>query len=295
MMTCTPKTSNPEVKDMVEAVNPAVGRKYKFGKLDNPINRTKARREAIEAELAGLSEAVRNCILYGDWLDADDSVFSFERGIHCRVLENYSTAMEHCVSYDPAANGKGGLIIGVRVGNGWHIKRAEYIKGGKAPSDNILAIDKTLRPYQFISRKIYDCHEAWFMLEFTKLRKEGQLTHRDPWTAVEKHGRKKELITALQQAMLDGWLTFDPNLDDLFNEFTSAQWVTGRDDKIQGSQHYHLLDALQYFVDLIPKKKEVGPQLNRDQILMKQMEMAAFAKPAKSMTMKVKRRGRRRR
>ena len=296
IMTCTPKTSNPEVKDMVEAVDARVGKKYKFGKLDNPINRTKARMEEIEAELAGLSESVRNCILYGDWLDADDSVFSFDRSLHCKTLTEYSTSREHCVSYDPAANGKGGLIIAVRTDRGWHVKKAEYIKGGKAPSDNILDIDKKLKPYTYISRKIYDCHEAWFYLEHQKLKNEGKLDNRDPWTAIEKHGRKKELITQLQQAMLDGWLTFDPGLNDLFNEFTSAQWATGRDDKIQGSQHYHLLDALQYLVDLVPKKKEVFTRLNRDQQLMRQMEKVAFTPKPKSTPTKVVRgrRGRRR-
>jgi hypothetical protein len=279
---------------MVDSVDPRVGKKYKFGKLDNPINRTAARREEIEAELAGLSESVRNCILYGDWLDADESIFHFDRSLHCKVLENYSTSLEHCVSYDPAANGKGGLIVAVRTDKGWHIKKADYIKGGKAPSDNILDIDKKLRPYTYISRKIYDCHEAWFYLEHQKLKKEGKLSNRDPWTAIEKHGRKKELITQLQQAMLDGWLTFDPKLNDLFNEFTSAQWAAGRDDKIQGSQHYHLLDALQYLIDLLPKKKEVFKRLTRDQMLVRAIEAKAFGVPESKVKSKVQRRRRRR-
>lgn len=291
--TFTPKTSNPEIKDMVEAVDPSVGIKYQFGKLDNPINKSPERRAIVLAEVAGLPETVRNAILHGDWMDADDSVFHFDRDRHLHELpEGYNTSWEHMISYDPAANGKGGLITGFRhpEENYWYIRGAEYIKGGKAPSDNIIAVDKKINPFR-VRRKIYDCHEAWFMLEFQKLRKTNQVKNKDPWTAVKKHNRKKELITQLQQAMLEGWLRFGPELNDLFNEFTSAQWADGRDDKIKGSQHYHLLDALQYFVDLIPKKEKYLPKMGRDQQIMQAMTLAAAA-PKKKRTSRISRRRR---
>ena len=293
--TFTPKTSNPEVRDMVEGVSDSVGKKYQFGKLDNPINQSPEKRQIIMDELAGVSQAIRNCVLYGDWLDADESVFFLDRDRQIFELpEDYSTGWEHVAAYDPAANGKGGLIVACRHPDSakWQVIVAEYIAGGKAPSDNIRAIDKKLKPYNII-RKIYDCHEAWFILEYEKLRKTGQLIDNRPWVAVQKHGRKKELITQLQQKMLECKITFKSNLHNLFNEFTSAQWAEGRDDKIKGSQHYHLLDALQYLVDLLPKKKEVAEYLSRDAQIMQRMREEAMA-PRRS-TIKKTRKGRRRR
>jgi phage terminase large subunit-like protein len=294
IVTMTPKTSNPQVRDMIEGVDDSVGKKYQFGKLDNPINQSPEKKAIIMAELKGMSDAIRRCVLYGDWLDADESIFHLDRDRHVAELpDGYSTDWEHVASYDPAANGKGGLIIAARapVGSKWYIVLAEYIEGGKAPSDNIVDIDKKLKPYNII-RKIYDSHEAWFILEYEKLRKNGTLVDTRPWAAIQKHGRKKELITQLQQRMLENKLSFTPNLHSLFNEFTSAQWVEGRDDKIQGSQHYHLLDALQYLVDLLPKRKEVTEVLTRDALIMKTMREAAMA-PAKTRTRRVGRRRRR--
>jgi phage terminase large subunit-like protein len=195
--TLTPKTSNPQVKDMIESVDPSIGIKYQFGKLDNPINQSPEKKAIVMAELAGMSESIKRCVLYGDWLDAEESVFHLDRDTQVFPLPaNYSTQWEHVASYDPAANGKGGLVIACRNPdmNRWQIVRAEYIEGGKAPSDNIKMIDKKLAPYRIV-RRIYDCHEAWFILEYNKLRNTGVLQDNSPWVAVQKHGRKKIMIT----------------------------------------------------------------------------------------------------
>lgn len=294
VVTMTPKTSNPEVRDMIESVDPAIGKKYQFGKLDNPINQSPEKRAIVMAEIAGMSQALRNCILYGDWLDADESVFHLDRDNQIVSLpKDYSTRWEHVASYDPAASGIGGLVIACRApsSNLWHIVKAKYITGGKAPSDNILAIDRELKPYNIV-RKIVDTHESWFLLEFTKLKKSGQLHDSTSWVAISKHGRKKELITQLQQCMLERRIIFAPELHELFNEFTSAQWAEGRDDKIKGTQHYHLLDALQYMVDLLPKPKDVLETIGRDAMIMKQMREAAMA-PSKVRMGRIQRRRRR--
>jgi phage terminase large subunit-like protein len=281
--TMTPKTSNPQIKDMIEGVDPSVGIKYKFGKLDNPINQSPEKRAIVLAEIAGQTQAMQNCILYGDWLDAEESVFHLDRDRQVlSTPSGYSTQWEHVAAYDPAANGKGGLIIATRIPTTgiWQVVLADYIDGGKAPSDNIMAIDKKIRPYN-ITRKIYDCHEAWFILEYEKLRKTGELVDVSPWTAVKKHSRKKELITQLQQIMLENKLVFTPELHELFNEFTSAQWSEGRDDKIKGSQHYHLLDALQYLVDLLPRSAAPTELLSRDAQIMKTMRDSMVNPPKK--------------
>jgi len=293
VVTMTPKTSNPEVRDMIDGVDSRVGRKYQFGKLDNPIFQSPEAVETVMAEVAGLPESARNAVLYGDWMDADDSVFHFDRSKHIHSLpEGYSTSQEHVMAYDPAASGKGGLVMAVRTDAGWHVNKASYTNGGKAYSDLVVDIDRQIAPYT-ISRKVYDVHETNFILEFNKLKKvPGALQNNDPWLAVKKHSRKLELITNLQQAMLDGWLTFSPELHELFNEFTGAQWNAAQDG-IQGSQHFHLLDALQYLIDLLPNKKLFKPKMTRDQQIMQKMQLQAFAPKKKKSKMMVKRRGRR--
>jgi len=295
LCTFTPKTSNPEIKDMVEGVNPSVGRKYQFGKLDNPIYQSPEKQATILEEVEGMPLQVRNCVLYGDWLDADESVFFLDRHKHVTTLPSYSRTQEHVLAYDPAASGKGGLIMAVRAPWGWHVVQAKYTLGGKAYSDLVDDIDKSIQHFN-VTRKIYDTHETAFLLEFVKLAKEpGRLKNTSPWAGIKKHGRKKELITNLQQAMLDGWLTFDEELQDLFNEFTSAQWADEELGKIKGSQHKHLLDALQYLIDLLPDKEALGPKLTRDQQIMQKMQqqMTAATNQQKKGNPRIQRGGRR--
>jgi len=295
LCTFTPKTSNPEIKDMVESVDPSIGKKYQFGKLDNPINQSPEKREIVLAEAASLPETVRNAVLYGDWMDSDERVFPFDKHRHVRPRpEGYSLNSEHVVSYDPAASGKGGLVGAVRVPWGWHVMKADYTTGGEAYSDLVEDIDKKIKNLNVV-RKIYDTHETAFILEFNKLAKEPNRLHNtDPWAGIKKHGRKKELITNLQQALIDGWLTFDGGLQDLFNEFTRAQWQDEALGKIKGSQRLHLLDALQYLIDLLPAETHEDRPQTRDQYLMQEMRKKLTAAPVQQKgNPRIQRRGRR--
>ena len=80
---------------------------------------------------------------------------------------------------------------------------------------------------------------------------------------------KKELITGLQQALLDGWLLFVDGLDRAFEEFRNAEWLDGDEAKIRNSTKYHILDAIQYMVDNLPHIAEPNPTLTSDQEIMK--------------------------
>jgi phage terminase large subunit-like protein len=272
MVTMTPKSKNEKIRQMVDNVDPRVGIKYMMGKLDNPIY--KGREEIEIAKLATYSEEERNCILYGHWMQGEEAVFNFLRSDHVKELPpSYSCGWPHVLAFDPAGGGLGGLVIAARdpATHYWYIVKAQYIEG-KAPSDLVDEVRNIAAPYNIV-RKIYDTHENWFTSEAIKQGYGG-------WIAVEKHNRKKELITGLQQALLDKWLFCVPNLNKLYEEFRNAEWLDMDEMKIRNSSKYHLLDAIQYMVDNLPRVAEERVNLTRDQAIIKAHEETLAAEAA---------------
>jgi len=100
------------------------------------------------------------------------------------------------------------------------------------------------------------------------------------WIAVDKHSRKKELITGLQQCLVDTWMKFVPNMDQMETEFRDAEWIDESLGKIKNSTKYHLLDALQYLIDNLPESSEPRVELTRDQAII-EAHMATQAAQAK--------------
>ncbi len=95
-------------------------------------------------------------------------------------------------------------------------------------------------------RRTCDVHESWYIKGAAELG-----VH---YTAlVNKNERKKELIKNLQTALNDGKLRIGSDLRDLIAEFTTCQWSETAVDKIVGARRFHLLDALQYALDVVPK------------------------------------------
>ena len=285
IVTMTPKSKNEQIRQMVDNVDPDVGIKYMMGKLDNPIY---FGREEIEIKkLAHYPEEVRNCILYGHWLSGDMAVYEFLHNKHVEALPNYySTNWAHVLSFDPAGGGIGGLVIAAQdpTTKFWHVVKAQYVNG-KAPSDLVEEVRNIAAPYNIV-RKIYDTHESWFHLEATKQKDYG-------WMAVEKHQRKKELITGLQQALLDGWLLVCPGMDKLYEEFRNAEWQDMDEMKVRNSSKYHLLDALQYLIDNLPKISDPQEKLTRDQAIIKaHMETVAKEAAVKKAAQEYKKTGR---
>lgn len=261
MVTMTPKSKNEKIRNMIDNVDPRIGKKYMMGKLDNPIYW--GREELEIAKLAFESEERRNCILYGHWMGGEESVFEFERDKHIRDLPpNYDRNWPHILGFDPAAKGMGGLVIlGYNAeAKQWHVVVAEYIQG-KAPSVLVELIRTKASKYNIV-RKVYDVHEGWFHDEAIVRGYKG-------WIAVDKHHRKKALITGLQQALWDGWLVSIDGLTEMTSEYRDAEWLDGDQAKIRNSTRFHILDAMQYTIDNLPKEKEVGVKLTRDAAIMK--------------------------
>lgn len=286
MLTMTPKTRNDEIKNMVDNSDRDIAIKYQMGMLDNP--KYFGREEEIIKGTAHMSPEQRNAKLYGDWIGGDDSVFEFERSRHVLPLpSNYSTGWPHVLGFDPAPNGIGGLVIlaGDPQSDNWWVVRSEYIKG-KAPSDLVTEVQDIAKKYNIV-RKVYDSHEPWFHHEAVKQGFSG-------WIAVDKHSRKKELITGLQQALLDNWLLCIDMQEEMFREFNNAEWLDGDQAKIRNSTKYHLLDALQYIIDNLPNKPEERVKLTvHQEIMKKHMEEQLAQQKLREAAEQQKRTGRR--
>lgn len=252
----TPLVYNPEVKAMVEGAQLPMGKKYKFKMFDNPKLSDPTRQAEILAEMSHLTEVERNARLYGDWITPTTKVYDYRPDDHRRELpDHYSPAWRHLRSVDPAISSKlGYILLGEDPRTGfWYTVKAKYLDSIKDPNQLFDAVEAEDKGYNII-RRVSDPHETWFIsLAASKGRQ-----HMCPY---DKSNRKPELISGLQSA-LGSRLFITPWCIDLEDELLGAQWSESREGKIANGSKYHLTDALQYAIDLLPKSeivKEVLP------------------------------------
>ena len=244
--TFTPKVRNDNIRNMVDNSDPSIASIYRMGKLDNPIY---FGREDIEwAKISHLPEKVQKNIMFGDWLDADENVFPFDKDDHTAALPaNYSTLWPHVISYDPANSSNSGLVLWAfdAACGQWWVVDAQYVRHN-APSEHIDWLLGYMKPFNIV-RRVCD-NEPWFYNEYS--RQEGV-----SWMpVVEKNQRKKQLIANIQEALHNRTIRFKAGLRDLEREFQTAEWKPGYEgEKLKNSQRFHLLDALQYGYDMLPK------------------------------------------
>ena len=246
--TFTPKTPNPEVRRIIDEGDELIRSVYRFGMLDNPVYAN--RMEEQLATLAGLSKKVQRTILYGDWLDGEEKVFLFtkENNVIDRIPE-YDPTWPHVLSVDPAMSVVGwSVACWSPVESRWYIVRAEYLKADKtedSPKTLVNKIEKKISKYNVV-RRIYDCHETWWM---TTAREEYGLRY----IPVRKDKRKKELLVNLIKAVGERQILFVGDMQDCYDELHRADWHPDKDHVIKGATHYHIIDSLQYLIDLLPK------------------------------------------
>jgi hypothetical protein len=258
LATFTPKLRNNEIRKLIDTPTD-YHKKYKIGMLDNPIY--VGREEAILAPLSGLPEQYRNTVLSGDWWLGDTAVYDFDSARHCaRLPDHYSPTWRHVEAIDPAAAGKAGYVqLAEEPTSGvWYVIRATYIQGASATT-LLSEVTKLNRSVNLV-RRVSDPHETWFIKQAAE---EG---HR--YVGVyNKAARKKELIKNLQERLNDGYLKIMNGMENLVNEFTSCQWSETTQDKIVGATRFHILDALQYAVDNLPKRLDTPIPQSFDEYL----------------------------
>ena len=249
LLTATPKIRAEAVKKFIETPT-SHSRVYRISMLDNPIYDD--RRAEILEQIAGLPEAQRNTILYGDWYVGELAVFSFDPATHVEMPRGYSAMWPHVVAVDPAASGLMGFTLWAAPDNHahrWWCVKADYIKGG-APSDLVELVEDKVANHNVMYR-IFDSHEAWFAKQASKMK----VTYRG---VPNKRSRKNELITQLNQALANGRIRLAPSVVDLASELSTAQWSETVEDKIINASSFHLADCAQYFVDMMPSYKEAA-------------------------------------
>jgi phage terminase large subunit-like protein len=243
LATFTPKLRAPAVRQYIEKPHPQK-QVYQLRMLDNPLYR--GREDEILADINNLPRELRNTILEGDWYADDDQVYSFDPTHHQAFPDGYSVLWRHMYAIDPAASGKAGLVVAAehpRTGC-WYVIKAKYLKG-EAATDLLDKVAAEVRGLN-ITHRVADPHEAWYISEALK-RRQYYLT-------VRKDRRKEELIKNVSEALKTGWLKLAPSgCVDLEDEFGAARWSDTTPGKIVNGTKYHLLDALQYFVDTRPK------------------------------------------
>jgi len=272
--TFTPKSPNPVIRQMVDNVDPLIGKKFKFGKLDNPIYRNVKEKEI--AKVANLPEAERNCILYGDWLDSSDAVFRFGDHNIINTPDNYDKQWPHTLAADPAAGGKGGFIL---IAQNPHTGRpyiadAFYLKVEGDLTTYVSKISRILNTHNIV-RKVYDPSETWFQNEMIRNKIYG-------WMQADKTD-KTALIMHLQKELESDKIDIDSELVELLTELNDAEWDPNpaKFGHIKNSTKYHLCDALQYGIFHLPKVDVVPQHMTRDARLFMASELEEEARAAK--------------
>lgn len=257
LSTFTPLIRNADIKKYVDSAEAPLAKKYQMAMLDNPIY--KGREAEVLKRYDNLPEDERNARLFGEWFRGGQAVYNFDPEKQLHQPEGYLPSWTHVEAVDPAASGQAGFILLANEPGSpqWHVVRAEYIKGAAA-SDLLDEIEKRTKGINII-RRISDPHEAWFIKEAAKRKRYYMGVYK-------KNERKNELIKNLQESLNDGKILVTPWVPLLSDELTTCMWKEGT-DKIVGASRFHLLDAVQYANDNLPKTETLAKPMTFDQAL----------------------------
>lgn len=269
LATFTPKVKNDSIRKFVDTQEKQTyAHVYRLSKLDNPAYAH--RKDEIIAQTEGYSEAYKQAVLYGDWLKDDLLVYDFDSTVTVveQLPRNYSPAWRHVEAVDPALQSKLGFILLTEDPKTayWYIIKAEYVKGIAVPDELVKNVVERTQGYNIVART--SDVAPWYVNTANSLRiRPSYMTVR------EKTIRKGELIKGLQTALgtkifIASWCS------DLIDELMTCAWSETVADKIVNAQSYHLLDALQYGVDILPRPVHKIDAPNRDAYLRQHHEKA---------------------
>jgi hypothetical protein len=126
----------------------------------------------------------------------------------------------------------------------WYITQASYVANLYVPTKIISAVESSVSHLN-IMRRVSDPNSTWFIHQASTMGYNYIGVY-------NKKERKMELIKNLQGAL--GVRVFiAPWCSDLINEIMSCSWRDDDSGKIANASRFHLLDALQYLVDNLPK------------------------------------------
>jgi len=263
--TFTPHLKLPEVKHHIEKGDEPYIKKYILDAYDNPINKSEEKIKELDHGFALMSEAKRNTYAHGHWYAGDNAVYDFFPNTHCELPPDYSTLWRHVETIDPASTGKAGYGLLAECPNSavWYLVKEAYIED-KAGSELVAAVQKLTGNVNVVKR-VSDCQATWFIKEAGLNNLWYDIPHK-------KTQRKEELIKNLQQALTSQKLKIAPFCEKTVDEFTSCQYSESS-NRIVGAQKYHMLDALQYAIDVLPEPLKIPPK-NTRYALMREKDKA---------------------
>ena len=250
--TFTPKVRNDKIRTMVDAATLPYAKLYRFKMFDNPLYASPEKQTEELGKLKGMAAETIATILEGDWSAGTSGVYEF---IPSQMMSNpndygYTSGWRHILSVDPASASKLGQIAACedpKTGM-WYVTLAAYIEGIYVPEKIILAVEKAVSHVNVVKR-VSDPHEHWYIHQAGHMRYNYVGVY-------NKKERKMELIKNLQAA-LGTKIMIAPWCTDLINELMGCSWREDDSSKIIAASSYHLLDALQYLVDNLPKYEPI--------------------------------------
>ena len=177
----------------------------------------------------------------------DNSVYYFDSSTMVRDLPPYySHSWRHVEISDPALDSAHGLVVLAEDPSSgeWYTVRADYIRGIFVPDLLVQKVLELTRGYN-ICRRVADGASTWY-IHTAQAKGVHYVTPHD------KNNRRDDMIKNLQAA-LGTKLFITPYCYDLIDEFQTCRWSDSGDGKIAKSSRFHLLDALRYGVDCLPK------------------------------------------
>ncbi len=262
MSAFTMKGEDQELLDFIEGqVEAGAAKKFMLSKFDNPVYA--GSKDMIMKQLASLSEAKRNTILYGTVSSSDEHIFKeiTKELIGFEVPPTYSAAMwRHVEVIDPAVKSKAGRMVFAQdpVTKIWHVIRAQIISG--------MLHDRHLYE-QHLKLRASEGYTPILSIADDDAGFIGAAAHHEqptkfvfPRSKRRKDRGKLYLIKMAVGHLLDGILHISPKHELLWKELRSYRWKDGTKSEIVNSHKYHLLDCIQYFLDAIPDedKQPVG-------------------------------------
>jgi phage terminase large subunit-like protein len=264
LATFTPLAVSSEIKNMVESADGILSKRYRMTMFDNPLYKGR------EQEILSLAQTwpvrERSARLNGDWYQSDNAVYEADRkDISMPLPSNYSKDWDHFLSADPAGSSNTGCILAANdpATNITFVIRATYIRE-KDPQILVQKVEEVASGCRVVKR-MSDVN-PFFVSTAYRL---GH-TYIQPYKKTE---RKMELIKNLQTELSQGRLKMViGNCDDLLDELETCRFAENGEERIVHSQRFHLLDALQYLVDIKPKTSNTitisSNQTWADQILV---------------------------
>ena len=255
LWTFTPKVVSDKVRKYVDNVAEPYGKRYKFSVFDNPIYDSEDRRAEVYASVEGLSEAYKQCILYGDWITAEGTVWEVDRDVLFKPLPpHYSAMWRHVEVVDPAIQSKLGQTIWAEdpLNGDWYCILARYVQGLYVPDLIVDETTKITKGYNIVKR-VSDL-EHWFI---NTANQSKRIMPRYEAVNEKMIESKKDNIIGVQ-AKLGQSMFFAPGggTEQVVEEMEDMRWKDNGVD-IVGSHRYHLVDTMVYF-DLT-KPKFAGP------------------------------------